>query len=300
MNAATNEVLIRCKLCATSCAPWLSHCRKCGASMDSQTQNPVWSDGQANRELLDSLDAIGGGGSDLADQEVFKMLDEIERLTHDKLRASILLRGTGQANEPKLNPVPSAAKTAMLAEQFRDLPELLDAPAFLTAKSLASATNDASAQPRQSTDLSPTQEALRPSVAEPANVASEFKAEPSFQEAAAPLGTLEAQQPHGTGSAPSPQDIPKLEIRESKDVARSERVLELGQKKPLDPEKFLPPDFFDPRDRKRPKKWGRWLALALLLIGMTSLAGYLVIKTFKDNRPAAVRDFGDLTKPASK
>ncbi len=334
MNATNNEVLIRCKVCATSCAPWLSQCRKCGANMDSQAQSPAWSDGLANRELLDSLDAIGGAGEDLADQEMFKMLDEIELLTNEKIRAGELLRGTGQAMEPKLNAAPSAAKTAMLAEQVKELTDLPDTLPFVAAKLDDPAPpNFSSASLSKPTEQTPEAESVAKPVTGQASHKSTFGGEPEFPKSGSNLSAFEAisnapttssavsagvspvsavssKQPDplnpsrsripSSGAALSPSKIPKPELQESREVAPQERIMELSQKKAIDPEKFLPPDFFDPRDRKPPSRWGRWLALALVIGSMSLLAGYLVLKNFKDTRPAAVRGIGDLTKPAAK
>jgi hypothetical protein len=302
--------------------------------MDSQTQSPAWSDGQANRELLDSLDAIGGAGDDLADQEMFKMLDEIELLTNEKIRASELLSGTGQAMEPKLNAAPSAAKTAMLAEQVKDLTDLPDPPPFVAAKSEPSKLSDPPSvlAPKPSEQVTLAAAAAKPSIVQ-VSPKPGFGVEPDFPMSGSNLSAFEAMtharntslslnsnalpsssissnppdqgnpsqsRVNPSGMASNPSKLPKPELQESREVASQERVMELSQKKVIDPEKFLPPDFFDPRDRKPPSRWGRWLALALVIGSMSLLAGYLVLKNFKDTRPAAVRGIGDLTKPANK
>lgn len=302
--------------------------------MESQAQSPTWSDGQANRELLDSLDAIGGAGDDLADQEMFKMLDEIELLTHEKIRAGELLRGSGQAIEPQLNAAPSAAKTAMLAEQVKDLSELADTPPFVAVTPGTSALPDFSLAlaPKPTRRAAPDAMADKPAGDQPTQKPT-FGATPGFPKSGSNLSAFETISSARTTSAPlsasgsplragisnqpDPLNLPqsrsspssaavsasklfKPELQESREVAPQERVMELGQKKSIDPEKFLPPDFFDPRDRKPPSRWGRWLALALVIGSLSLLAGYLVLKNFKDTRPTAVRGIGDLTKPASK
>ncbi len=302
--------------------------------MDSQAQSPAWSDGLANRQLLDSLDAIGGAGDELADQEMFKMLDEIELLTNEKIRAGELLKGTGLAMEPKLNAAPSAAKTAMLAEQVKELTDLPDAPPFAGLKPEASALpNLSSASASKPTEQTAQAESLTKLVAGQTSQKPASSAEPDFSKAGSNLSAFEAisnarntsssftssvspvssasMKPSDplnpsqsrltpSSSTTSASKLPKPEVQESREVAPQERVMELNQKKAIDPEKFLPPDFFDPRDRKPPSRWGRWLALALVIGSMSLLAGYLVLKNFKDTRPAVVRGIGDLTKPASK
>ena len=306
--------------------------------MDSQAQSPAWSDGLANRQLLDSLDAIGGAGDELADQEMFKMLDEIELLTNEKIRAGELLKGTGLAMEPKLNAAPSAAKTAMLAEQVKELTDLPDAPPFAGLKPEASAlpnlsSASASASASKPTEQTAQAESLTKLVAGQTSQKPASSAEPDFSKAGSNLSAFEAisnarntsssftssvspvssasMKPSDplnpsqsrltpSSSTTSASKLPKPEVQESREVAPQERVMELNQKKAIDPEKFLPPDFFDPRDRKPPSRWGRWLALALVIGSMSLLAGYLVLKNFKDTRPAVVRGIGDLTKPASK
>jgi hypothetical protein len=299
MNATNNEVLIRCKLCATACAPWLSHCRKCGASMGTSAANPAWTDGQANRELLDSLDQIGGAGVDLADREMFKMLDEIEHLAVEKARASDLLGGSGQAIEPKLNPRPSPAKTALLAEQFKELPESFDTPSFLSTKAGSPTlgaepsfqTLEASPNPFDLTKAAENTVPLAPVISK--TLASNYAY-------SAAIGQAEQSGPSFSAASTGPANSPQASMVESKEVARPERVMELGKKKVIEPEKFLAPDFFDPRDRKPPKKWGRWLALCLLIGSMTLLAGYLVMKSYRDAKPAEFKGIGDLTKPATR
>jgi hypothetical protein len=306
--------------------------------MDSQSQSPAWSDGQANRELLDSLDEIGGSGEDLADQEMFNMLDEIESLTNEKRKASDLLQGSGRAiepKEPKLRAVPSPAETARLAEQIKDLPDFSETPKFLRrapetpvqdvgqpSSAIPAATldqfsalaakqngNDHAFSPEPSLgsfdpdSISNSNLNVNPSI----NSSSTTMGEPLLAKLAASVAPASQSlsaglSPLGALSAPaSPQrTLPRVEVKESTEVAAPERVMELSSKKKVDPEKFLPPDFFDPRDRKQPKKWGRWLFLALVIGGMTALAGYLIVKSYKDTRPTVSRGIGDLTKPAEK
>jgi hypothetical protein len=267
--------------------------------MGTSMASPTWTDGQANRELLESLDQIGGAGVDLADREMFKMLDEIEHLAVEKARASDLLGGTGQAIEPKLNPRPSPAKTALLAEQFKELPESLDAPSFLSTKA---ANPTLGVEPRlQSLEGSPGPLDLAKASESPIPLAQVIsKALASNDARPAVISPPEQNGPSYSASRTGTAGSLQPAMVESKEVAQPERVMELGKKKVLEPEKFLAPDFFDPRDRKPPKKWGRWLALCLLIGSMTLLAGYLVMKTYRDAKPPEFKGIGDLTKPATR
>jgi hypothetical protein len=267
--------------------------------METSMASPAWTDGQANRELLESLDQIGGAGVDLADREMFKMLDEIEHLAVEKARASDLLGGSGHAIEPKLNPRPSPAKTALLAEQFKELPESLDTPSFLSSK-VGSPT--IGAEPRlQSLEGNPRPFDLTKSSESPIPSAQLVSKPLASSDAYPAVVGLQGQDgPSQSAIRTGPANPPQPAMMESKEVAHPERVMELGKKKVLEPEKFLAPDFFDPRDRKPPKKWGRWLALCLLIGSMTLLAGYLVMKSYRDATPPEFKGIGDLTKPATR
>lgn len=308
MNATHNEVLVQCTRCGTRCAPWLAHCRKCGAQMAGQNTSPDWTDGQSNREMLESLDAMGGAGADLADQDVFKLLDEIEVLSKERARATELLDGDGQSEapaEPRLGPAKAPAESKFFVNQLNELSDkasnfsdkagnhLSDTPLSSPAASKADASATSVGNPGFNPFLKPSQEA-----AEPAQAAKPLAGLGSMPTERIPAMPVQMTPPPAPIEPRERADAPQMV--ESREIASPDRSFELGGKRKAAPEDFLPPDFFDPRDRKPKSRWGLWLTLAGVIVAMLLVAAFLIKKNYLDNRPRSPAGYGDLTKPAGK
>ncbi len=242
---------------------------------------PDWSDGPANRELLKALDEMGGAGAELADPEVFRMLEEIERLTRDRLSARELLEGDGQAldlAEPRLGERNESLQKALL-DAFAEPPEASSALAAGTPAAMAAPTPRASIAPAVK---DPEVEAPRtpPVAAASAHIMTAIEASSvvigTQPEAASPAALIPPVDNAGPESSAGPAP----------------------RKRRADPEDFLPPGFFDPRDRPPPRRWGRWVALGLLIATMLLVAGLLIRKNHNAGLGAQTAPLGDLTRPA--
>ena len=282
--------------------------------MPGHGQRPGWSDGQANNELLSSLDAIGGVGADLADQEVFRLLDEIEGLAKERLRAEELLGGQGYSNgaaEPRLGPKLQIIDKSALEESLDEIPSQGQANQQFNA---------AVSSPPIFTGLEETK--FSPKLPISTELPNKFAAKPLQAGTDAPFATTSVVAPVRLGAEDlsdfsstgldeertpsaveaSGQTRVKIpDLVESAEVDRPNQEMELGKKKKALPEDFLPKDFFDPRDRKPKSVWPRWLALGLLIFSMISLAGYLIYRSGEMGKPnPPPKSYGDLTKPMTK
>ncbi len=278
---------------------------------------PEWNDGQASRDLLDSLDAMGGKGADMGDQDVFLLLDEVERLSKERLHAAELLAGNGMANnlaEPRLGAGPKTVQNALIAEQLAEFAR--------TADRLSGAAPQPAQGAKEAEEAEEAEEFAAMVAAKPAPL----KTPPA--QATTPTHIMDAAREaratssdHGSLRTPLPglpemspfasaakTPVPATPARttapaqmvESKEIASPGREMELGQKRKTPPENFLPPDFFDPRDRKPKVRWGLWITLGVVIVSMLLLAAFMIKKNYLDNRPMAPRGYGDLTQPARK